>query len=64
MLGEIRLVVAPRNARLTIRKGDDIVEDEVWSFDRQIGQSEAMELVRAIFDDSYDALNWLVHGDD
>lgn len=64
MLAEVRLVILPRQARLTLRKGDDIVEDEVWSFERSLGASEAMELARAVFDDGYDAMNWLVHGDD
>jgi hypothetical protein len=64
MLAEVRLVITQTNARLTIRKGDDVVDDEVWSFERRIGGSEAMEVARAIFDDSYDAFNWIVHGDD
>lgn len=63
MLGEVRLVITTRGARLTIRRGDEVAEDEVWSFDRSIGSTEAMELSRAIFDDAYDALNWMVHGD-
>lgn len=64
MLGEVRLVITPQHARLTLRKGDDVAEDEVWSFERKIGSTEAMEVAKAVFDDSYDALNWLVHGDD
>lgn len=63
MLAEVRLVIAPKEARLTLRRGDDIIEDEIWTFGRQIGRAEAAELARAIFDDSYDALNWMVHGD-
>lgn len=63
MLAEVRMVITPKEARLTIRRGDDIVDDEVWSFDRPLGRSEAMELARAVFDDAYDAVNWMVHGD-
>ena len=64
MLADVRLVIAPREARLTIRQGDDIVDDETWTFPRQIGRSEAMEFARAVFDDAYDGINYMVHGDD
>ena len=64
MLAKVELVIAPTEARLTIRKGDDIVEDEVWKFGRKIGRSEAAEFARAVFDDAYDGMNWIVHGDD
>ena len=64
MLAKVVLVIAPTEARLTIRKGDDIVEDEVWKFGRKIGRSEAAEFARAVFDDAYDGMNWIVHGDD
>jgi hypothetical protein len=64
MLARVELVIAPTEARLTLRRGDDIVEDEVWSFGRKIGRAEAAEFARAVFDDAYDALNFMVHGDD
>ena len=64
MLARVELIIAPEEARLTIRKGDDIVEDEVWKFGRKIGRSEAAEFARAVFDDAYDGMNWIVHGDD
>jgi hypothetical protein len=64
MLSEVRLVIAPKEARLTIVRGDKIVEDEIWSFGRSIGRSEAAEFARAIFDDAYDGMNLMVHGDD
>lgn len=64
MLARVELVIAPKEARLTIRKGDDVVEDEVWKFGRQIGKTEAAEFARAVFDDAYDGMNFMVHGDD
>jgi hypothetical protein len=64
MLARVELIIAPEEARLTIRKGDDIVEDEVWKFGRKIGRSEAAEFARAVFDDAYDGMNFMVHGDD
>lgn len=64
MLARVELVIAPREARLTLLKGDEVVEDEVWSFGRQIGKSEAAEFARAVFDDAYDGMNYMVHGDD
>jgi hypothetical protein len=63
MLAKVELVIAPKEARLTIRKGDEIVEDEIWSFGRKIGKSEAAEFARAVFDDAYDGINYMVHGD-
>lgn len=64
MTAELRLVIATKEARLTFRRGDDIVEDEVWKFDRQLGRAEAMEIVRVAFDDAYDLIQWTAHGDD
>jgi hypothetical protein len=48
---------------LTVRKGDNIVEDEVWSFGRTVGKTEAMELAMAVFHESYDGLQYFAHGD-
>jgi hypothetical protein len=64
MLAKVELVIAPKEARLTLFKGEVVVEDEVWSFGRQIGRSEAAEFARAVFDDAYDGMNFMVHGDD
>jgi hypothetical protein len=64
MLAKVELVIAPKEARLTLFKGEVIIEDEVWSFGRQIGRSEAAEFARAVFDDAYDGMNFMVHGDD
>lgn len=63
MLSEVKLVVTPKAARLTVTKGDDVVEDETWTFDRSIGSTEAAEVTRALFDDAYDVLQTMVHGD-
>jgi hypothetical protein len=64
MLARVELIIAPKEARLTIRRDDDVVEDEVWTFGRSIGRSAAMEFARAVFDDAYDGMNYMVHGDD
>lgn len=64
MLAEVRLVIAPREARLTVRKGDDIIEDEVWAFGRAVGKTEALELAMAVFHESYDGLQYFAHGDE
>lgn len=63
MLAEVRLVITPTAARLTIVKGEKTLDDEVWTFDRKVGGTEAAEAAKAVFDDAYDALNWMVHGD-
>lgn len=64
MLAKVVLVIAPKEARLTLFNGDDVVEDEVWTFGRMLGRSEAAEFARAVFDDAYDGMNYMVHGDD
>jgi len=64
MLARVELVISPLEAKLTIWRGDDVLEDETWSFGRQVGRSEAREFAKAVFDEAYDALNYMVHGDD
>ena len=64
MLAEVRLIILPREAKLTISRGDEVVDEELWTFDRQIGRSEAQEFARAVFDDAYDGVNYMVHGED
>lgn len=63
MLAQVTLTITPEAARLTLVKGDKRLDDEVWTFDRKIGGTEAAEAAKAVFDDAYDALNWMVHGD-
>jgi len=64
MLAEVRLVVEPKEARLTMRHGDGIVENEVWTYLRPMGRTEANELVRTVFDSTYDMMNFVSnHGD-
>jgi hypothetical protein len=60
---EVRLIIGVKEARLVLKKDDDILEDELWKFDRQMGRSEAGEIVRVAFDDAYDLMQWTVHGD-
>lgn len=64
MLAEVRLVLTPKEARLTVRRGDDFLEDEVWTLTRQLGRAEAQEMAMVIFGDAYDMMNCIVHGDD
>jgi hypothetical protein len=64
VLAEVKLVIAPTEARLTITKGDEVVDDEIWSFGRKIGKTEAREFARAVFDDAYDGINFMVHGEE
>lgn len=63
MLAEVRLVICPRGVRLTVTKGDEVVEDEAWTLDRSIGVTEAAEVAKTIFDDGYDLMQTMVHGD-
>jgi hypothetical protein len=60
---EVRLIIGTKEARLILKRDDDILEDELWKFDRQMGRSEAGEIVRVAFDGAYDLMQWTVHGD-
>ena len=64
MLGEVRLIVASKEARLVLKVGEKLIEDEVWHFDRQISKTEARQVVEAAFHDAYDLMQYSVHGDD
>lgn len=63
MLAEVRLVLAPKEARLVLKHGDQTIEDEVWTFDAKVSANEARELVAVAFADAYDLMNYAVHGD-
>lgn len=64
VLAEVRLVIDAHGAQLSVTRGDAVVDSESWSFGRRIGNSEAADVSKAVFDDAYDALNWMVNGDD
>lgn len=63
MLAEVRLVLAPKEARLVLKHGDQTIEDEVWTFDAKVDATEARELAAVAFADAYDLMNYAVHGD-
>lgn len=63
MLGEVRLIVASKEAQLILKVGETLIEDELWTFDRKISTSEAKEVVEAAFHDAFDLMQYSVHGD-
>jgi hypothetical protein len=63
MLAEVRLIIASREARLVLMRGEAAAEDEVWKFTRPISKTEAKELAEAAFHDCFDLLQHAVHGD-
>lgn len=63
MLAEVRLLIAAKEARLILTKGEKVIEDEVWVFDKKISATEAKELADAAFHDAYDLMQYAVHGD-
>lgn len=63
MPSEVRLIVAAKEARLVLAKDGDVIEDELWRFDRQVGGSEAKQMCRVLFDMAFDFMNQTVHGD-
>lgn len=56
-------MIAPKEARLVLKHDDEIVEDEVWKFDRKVSRTEARQIARVAFDEYYDLLNYSAHGD-
>lgn len=63
MLAEVRLIITAKEARLVLRSGETLVEDEVWTFERKMSSTEAREVAKVAFDDAYDLLQYSVHGD-
>lgn len=63
MLGEVRLIVAAKEARLILKIGETLIEEELWSFDRKISKTEARQVLEAAFHDAYDLMQFSVHGD-
>ena len=52
MLGEVRLIVASKEARLILKIGETLIEDELWTFERKISKTEAREVIEAAFHDA------------
>lgn len=63
-VSEVRLMVAPKEARLMILHDGNVVEDELWKLPRPMGLTEIKEVVKAVFDSTYDFINYSVNGDD
>ncbi len=65
MLSSINLMVGSREAKLTLYSGDQVIEEEKWTFNdgAAISQTESDELASVAFHDLYDFLNFAVHGD-
>lgn len=63
MIAEVRLLIGTKEARLILKKDDDFLEDELWTFDRKMSMTEAQQMCRLIFDQAFDFLNTAVHGD-
>lgn len=62
VLAELRVVIASKEARLMLLRGDRVIDDEVWTFIPQTTKSSAEELSRVMFDDLYDFLNVAANG--
>jgi hypothetical protein len=63
MIAEVRLLIGTKEARLILKKDDDFLEDELWTFERKMSMTEAQQMCRLIFDQAFDFLNTAVHGD-
>jgi hypothetical protein len=63
VLASLTIKLEPTGAVLTVTRGDAVIDEERWQFERRIGQAEADEFAKAIFDCAYDTLQFLTHGD-
>lgn len=63
MLAEVRLIMTPKEARLLLKHGDDVVEDEVWRMAAPLSKTEAKEFAGVVFSDAYDLMNTAAHGE-
>jgi hypothetical protein len=63
VLASLTIQLEPTGAVLTVTRGDAVIDEERWRFERRIGQAEADEFAKAIFDCAYDTMNFLAHGD-
>lgn len=64
MLAQVTFSVDVRAARLVATDAEDrVIEQEVWTLPAPIARDEADSAALAIFDEVYDYLNFLVHGD-
>jgi hypothetical protein len=63
MLSEVRLIVAAKEARLVLKRGETLVEDEVWTFSTKMSRTEASEIARVMFDDCFDLMQYSVYGE-
>lgn len=63
MLAEVRLLIAPREVRLILKAGDEVIEDDLWKPDRKITQKEARQLAEVAFHDYYDLVNNSINND-
>ena len=64
VLATVNLQITPVDAVITITRGDQVLDEESWRFERRVGQAEADEFAKAVFDVAYDCLNYMTHGDD
>jgi hypothetical protein len=63
MLAEVRLLIAPKEIRLILKVGDEVVEDELWKTDRKVTTQEAKGLAEVAFHDYFDLVNYSVNGE-
>jgi hypothetical protein len=63
MLAEVRLLIAPKEIRLILKVGEEIVEDELWKADRKVTIEQAKSLAQVAFHDYFDLVNYSVHGE-
>jgi hypothetical protein len=64
VLSKVNFIVDVREARLVAVDADNkIIEQESWALPAPIARDEAASAASAVFDEVYDYMNFLVHGD-
>jgi hypothetical protein len=54
-------MIGAREARLMLYNGGEVVDDELWTFESKMANSEAAQAARVSFDDLYDFMNGISH---
>lgn len=60
---QVNLSLEKRRAVLTLTGANgEIVDQEVWVYPEPMRNKDVKDTAREVFDDTYDYLNFLVHG--
>jgi hypothetical protein len=62
MTAELRLALAGKEARLSLKLDDKEIEDELWTFDKKLTKAELKEIATCVFQDAYEVIQYAANG--